>query len=325
MVQCRHAPLVRQSTTTTPYFVPQHSSSVPFFPASFDRWSARKETGIWLICCSDYIIDFIPPPPNYWLTSSSPPFPSGPPSHPLPITLRSWIVVSSFNGRNNSLNWISLAPNDCQQQITHYNTGLGMGRGLVPLVYIYRWTEQYNACVGVGLNILCRQISEILTTFTFRFPGFIPNAIPFPFYNPTIWLLVDGDTPCTAWQRVEFIVKWGRQIHPCSAIKVIIMERYYFVKVMAAPRIMSWWCYSGGFPLPNRRTERSSVPFPSSAANPPRLPLLLLRWWRWWRNPPWEKDVAYLSAKPRSRWICTEGCNGTVGGDCCRNPRERDK
>lgn len=30
-----------------------------------------------------------------------------------------------------------------------------------------------------GLNTLCRQISEILTTFTFRFP----NRIPFPFYN----------------------------------------------------------------------------------------------------------------------------------------------
>lgn len=110
---------------------------------------------------------------------------------------------------------------------------------------VNRWTGYVNNISLFGLNTLCRQISEILTTFTFRFPGSFPNRIPFPFYNQLhnyIWrrgLLVEVFPPAEPQWRVEFIVKWRRQIHPCAAIKVIIMERYYFVKVMAAPRIMS--------------------------------------------------------------------------------------
>lgn len=106
----RHAPLVRQSTTHHSFHY-----TAALFCSILSRIlrsmkCERRNRNLAYLLLRLYYIDFIPPPPNYWLTSSSPPSPSRPPLHPLPITLGSWIAVSSFNGRNNSLNWISLAP-----------------------------------------------------------------------------------------------------------------------------------------------------------------------------------------------------------------------
>lgn len=161
------------------------------------------------------------------------------------------------------------------------------------------------------MDILCsrRQISEILASFISDFRVYF-HQIPFSPRLKYIVAVKEVKVPPTKeeppnerakeGERMEVIVKWRRQIHPCCAIKVIIMERYYFVKVTVAPAKDN--ALFGGFPLP--KEVRATLPCP-----------LLLGTVRIVTKSCfccWDTDVAYLSAQTarnqkQQRWFPSEG------------------